>query len=178
MKNFARLMSAGLLCGAVAACGGSKEEKKADAKPTQEAMVAAPSQDEMVASCVKMREQLALCKDQAIDMLMNERAKANQELATAWADAAKKTEARTTGLSELDADGGGGDATLPARTDKCKAVASSMPAQIPESMAKMFGNLSNCVDKPCADRVACYQPFMAASLKPAPAAAAPAPAAQ
>lgn len=178
MMIHVRLMSAGVLCGALAACGGSKEEKKPDAAPA-EAMVAAPAAEELVASCVKMREQLALCKDQAIDMLMNERTKANQELATQWADAAKKTEARTVGLTELEADGGGGEATLAARTDKCKAVATSMPAQVPESMFKAFQGLNSCVDKPCADRVACYQPFMAASLKPAPAAApAPAPAAQ
>ncbi|MBI5496972.1 MAG: hypothetical protein HY904_18300 [Deltaproteobacteria bacterium] len=164
-----------VLAGSLVACGSSKEEKKPEPKAA-ETLVAAPTQDEMVASCVKMREQMFGCKEEAIDLLMAERAKVNPEMAAALADAAKKTEMRTLGLKELEEDGGGGDATLAARTDKCKAVSAGMPAQVPEAMIALFKGLPACMDKPCAERVTCYQPFIASTLKmPPPAAAAATP---
>jgi hypothetical protein len=166
MKN---VMTAGFVCLGLVACGGSKDEKKPDAKAP--VMVAAPAQEALVASCVSMREQMFLCKDQAIDMMIAERAKVNKDMAATLADATKAAELKATGLTELEADGGGGEATLAARTEKCKAVAAGMPAQVPEQMVTMFNGLSACNDKPCADRIACFQPFVVGTLNmPAPAA--------
>jgi hypothetical protein len=167
MKTLSIVAAASLLA-VVAACGGSKEEKKAE--PTV-ALVARPADDALVASCVKMREQLHLCKEQAIDMLMEERAKADKDLAAQLADATKKAEMRTTGLTELEADGGGDAATLTARTDKCKEMVTKMPAQIPQATLDAFNGLDACWDKPCMDRANCVRPFVAATVMPAAPAA-------
>jgi uncharacterized protein (DUF305 family) len=157
-------------------CGGSKSETKADQPPTaQEAMVAAPSQDDLTAHCVKFHEQLFLCKDQAIDMLMEERGKANPDFAKGLADAAQKATMREQGLKELETDGGG---DLEPRQAKCKEMASKMPAQVPESMVKEMKTTESCWDKPCADRANCLRTFSAMMIRAMPAPAAePAPAA-
>lgn len=153
-------------------CGGGSKETKADAKPAAETTVAAPLMDDMVNHCVKMREQLFLCKDQAIDMLMDERAKANPDFAKQVADAAQKTAMRDQGLKELEADGGG---PVEPRQAKCKEMVSKMPAQVPQAWMTEYTNANTCWDKPCADRVNCLRNFTALGMQmqaaPAPAAA-------
>jgi hypothetical protein len=173
MKNLSMMVLAGLM-GLVVACGGSKEETKTAEPAKTVALVARPADDALIASCVKMREQLQLCREQSIDMLMEERAKTNAEINAALADATKKAEMRTLGLTELDADGGGGEGTLGVRTEKCKEVTTRMPAQIPQPALDAFNTLSSCWDKPCQDRANCVRPFVAQTLTMQAAATAPA----
>ncbi|MEW5847875.1 MAG: hypothetical protein AB2A00_03635 [Myxococcota bacterium] len=163
-------LSAVLAAALAVGCGGSKEEKKAEEKPATEQQaqaaaaeptVAAPAQADLVSHCLQMREQLALCKEQAIDLLMDERAKANPEFAAKVADANQKATMRTDGLKELEADGLG---PVEERTRKCTEVASKVPAQIPQSMMSTWEATKGCVDKPCGDRINCYRPFVAASM--------------
>ena len=172
MKNISMVV-AGFMVLAMG-CGGGKSETKADQPPkAQEPMVAAPGLDESVAHCMKFREQLFLCKDQAIDMLMEERAKANPDFAKMVADAAQKGTMREQGLKELEADGSG--APEP-RQAKCKEMASTMPQQVPESMVKEMKATESCWDKPCADRANCLRTFTAMMIRAMPATPTAAPA--
>jgi hypothetical protein len=116
-----------------------------------------PAMAELVRQCAQVMEQLWLCKEQSVDMLMEERARYSPQVAKALADPKRRPNARAYALAGLDQNGGGNDRL---RKERCQAALGTVQSK---SFVD-FRAAQQCFDAPCATRTSCLRPFVGGAL--------------
>ena len=112
---------------------------------------------ELLRQCSQVMEQLWRCREQSVDMLLEERARFSTQVSNMLKDPQKRTSLRTYALRGLDQKGGGNDAQ---RKAQCQAALGNVKA----ASYVDFRAAGACWDKPCATRVACLRPFVTAAI--------------